>query len=44
MISHILDQPHLAKGEGPIAVVLAPTRELADQIFIEVLCVDSLLF
>ncbi len=29
---HIMDQPELARGEGPIGVVLAPTRELAEQI------------
>jgi superfamily II DNA/RNA helicase len=29
---HIMDQPELGRGEGPIAVVVAPTRELAEQI------------
>lgn len=29
---HIMDQPELAKGAGPIGLVLAPTRELAEQI------------
>jgi hypothetical protein len=29
---HIMDQPELDKGEGPIGVVVAPTRELAEQI------------
>ena len=29
---HILGQPPLGKGDGPIALVLAPTRELAVQI------------
>jgi len=33
MIIHIMDQPYLRKGEGPIAVVVTPTRELADQIY-----------
>ncbi|KAG0316710.1 ATP-dependent RNA helicase ddx42 [Dissophora globulifera] len=33
MIVHIMDQPELEKGDGPIGVVLAPTRELADQIY-----------
>jgi ATP-dependent RNA helicase DDX42 len=28
-------QPELGKGEGPIAVICAPTRELAQQIFAE---------
>ncbi|KIY92875.1 ATP-dependent RNA helicase DDX42 [Monoraphidium neglectum] len=32
MLVHILDQPEVAKGEGPIGLVLAPTRELAEQI------------
>jgi superfamily II DNA/RNA helicase len=31
-IMHILGQPPLGKGDGPIALVLAPTRELAVQI------------
>lgn len=28
MLTHILDQRVLEKGEGPIGLVLAPTREL----------------
>lgn len=32
MFRHILDQPKLEKNEGPIAVVITPTRELATQI------------
>ncbi|KAF2472295.1 P-loop containing nucleoside triphosphate hydrolase protein [Lindgomyces ingoldianus] len=32
LIRHILDQPHLKTGEGPIVLILAPTRELAVQI------------
>ena len=32
MIVHIQDQPELQKGEGPIGVIVAPTRELAEQI------------
>ncbi|XP_055303598.1 uncharacterized protein LOC129569117 [Sitodiplosis mosellana] len=31
-IIHILNQPKLQPGDGPIALVLAPTRELAQQI------------
>ncbi|KAJ3014001.1 hypothetical protein HKX48_005413, partial [Thoreauomyces humboldtii] len=29
---HILDQPPVARGDGPVVLVLAPTRELAVQI------------
>jgi len=32
MLTHILDQRVLEKGEGPIGLVLAPTRELCFQI------------
>ncbi|KAF2304788.1 hypothetical protein GH714_037976 [Hevea brasiliensis] len=35
MIVHIMDQPELQKGEGPIGVICAPTRELAHQIYLE---------
>ncbi|KAG0248453.1 ATP-dependent RNA helicase ddx42, partial [Mortierella polycephala] len=35
MIVHIMDQQELQKGDGPIGVILAPTRELADQIYSE---------
>merc|ERR1719163_1250430 len=31
-IVHINAQPHLQRGDGPIALVMAPTRELAVQI------------
>lgn len=31
-VVHIMAQPHLARGDGPICLVLAPTRELAVQI------------
>ena len=31
-IIHINNQPHLKKRDGPIALILAPTRELAQQI------------
>ncbi|CAG9813506.1 unnamed protein product [Phaedon cochleariae] len=31
-IVHINNQPQISRGEGPIALVLAPTRELAQQI------------
>ena len=32
MIIHISDQREVEKGEGPVALVVAPTRELAEQI------------
>ncbi|GAB2299099.1 hypothetical protein Dimus_033171 [Dionaea muscipula] len=35
MIVHIMDLPELAKEEGPIGVICAPTRELAHQIYVE---------
>jgi len=31
-IVHINNQPPLANGDGPITLILAPTRELAQQI------------
>lgn len=36
MIQHCLNQPPLRNGDGPIGLVLAPTRELAQQIEREV--------
>lgn len=36
MIQHCLNQPPLRPGDGPIGLVLAPTRELAQQIEREV--------
>ncbi|CAI5446006.1 unnamed protein product [Caenorhabditis angaria] len=34
-IVHIMDQPNLKENEGPIAVVVVPTRELAVQVYQE---------
>ncbi|OQV11881.1 ATP-dependent RNA helicase DDX42 [Hypsibius exemplaris] len=36
LLMHVLDQPRLKPGDGPIGLILAPTRELAQQIFTEV--------
>lgn len=33
LLRHVQDQPPLAKGDGPIGILLTPTRELALQIF-----------
>ncbi|KAJ3300145.1 hypothetical protein HK104_004065, partial [Borealophlyctis nickersoniae] len=35
MLVHMMDQPELEKGDGPIGLILAPTRELAAQIHTE---------
>ncbi|RLN73518.1 hypothetical protein BBJ28_00021080 [Nothophytophthora sp. Chile5] len=35
MFRHILHQPPLQEGEGPIGIVMAPARELAQQIYVE---------
>jgi ATP-dependent RNA helicase DDX46/PRP5 len=35
MLRHIMDQPPLGEGEGPIGLIMAPARELAFQIFNE---------
>ncbi|KAK9056131.1 hypothetical protein SSX86_027220 [Deinandra increscens subsp. villosa] len=32
MLRHIMDQPELSSGDGPIGLIMAPTRELVQQI------------
>jgi superfamily II DNA/RNA helicase len=32
MVQHCLQQPKGRRGDGPIGLVLAPTRELAQQV------------
>ena len=36
MIRHVMDRPSSQEGEGPIALVIAPTRELATQIYTDI--------
>ena len=35
LLVHIMDQPDLKAGDGPIGLILAPTRELSQQIYSE---------
>lgn len=32
LLVHIMDQKELAVGDGPIGLILAPTRELSQQV------------
>ena len=32
MLRHVKDQPPLAQGDGPVALAMAPTRELVTQV------------
>jgi hypothetical protein len=32
LLRHVKDQPPLAQGDGPIGLIMAPTRELVQQI------------
>ncbi|URE46893.1 DEAD-box ATP-dependent RNA helicase [Musa troglodytarum] len=36
MLRHIKDQPEVVSGEGPIGLVMAPTRELVQQIYSDI--------
>eukprot|EP00201_Polytomella_parva_P001344 CAMPEP_0175084108 /NCGR_PEP_ID=MMETSP0052_2-20121109/27838_1 /TAXON_ID=51329 ORGANISM="Polytomella parva, Strain SAG 63-3" /NCGR_SAMPLE_ID=MMETSP0052_2 /ASSEMBLY_ACC=CAM_ASM_000194 /LENGTH=700 /DNA_ID=CAMNT_0016355799 /DNA_START=92 /DNA_END=2193 /DNA_ORIENTATION=+ len=36
LLQHLLDQRALEKGEGPVGIILAPTRELSEQIHREI--------
>ena len=35
MFRHVLDQPRVGAGEGPVGLIMAPARELAAQIYRE---------
>ena len=35
MLVHIMDQSEMQKGDGPIGLICAPTRELSQQIYLE---------
>ena len=35
MLKHVMDQPEVQAGEGPVALIMTPTRELAMQTYFE---------
>lgn len=35
MIKHVLSQRPVEEGEGPIGMIMTPTRELANQVYLE---------
>lgn len=44
MLIHIMDQKELEPGDGPIAVIVCPTRELCQQVGVEHSCVCQPVF
>lgn len=41
MLVHIMDQKELEAGEGPIAVIVCPTRELCQQVWMRKRCTGA---
>lgn len=44
MLVHIMDQKELEAGEGPIAVIVCPTRELCQQVRMRMPLVSMMLW